>query len=410
MKKYIYGLFDIANSPFQALIISLIFSPYFANQIVGDAQVGSAYWQWTVGLCAIVVSIVGVKLGSLSDQMKGGRRNFFYITTLLCIFSTFFLWSCTPGTENIFKCLAIFFIANFFYELCQMFYNSYLFDFSEKNNRGFVSGLSFALGFIAVIPLLLLLMNLFILPEKTFLNLDKSEFEHIRVVPVAVAIWFLIFSIPIFAFIQFTEPRVVTKKEDVQPLLSLVYHEKKITNLGNFLISRLFYSDAIIAIQISFAIFIIKVLGLTVNEIFQLVLITSVIQSVGSFIGGILNDKIGSKLLIQYSLYIVLFTIIGLVSFQERTIFIIIFQIGAFFFGILQSASRVFMTSFVSQSNLGQGFGLFTLASRSTAILGPIMIGTITYFTSVETGFLSITVLLIIGFVMLKKVDVPRSY
>ena len=90
MKKYVYGLFDVANSPFQVLIISLIFSPYFANQIVGDPQIGSAYWQWTVGLCAIVVSIVGIKLGSFSDQIKGGRRNFFYITTLLCIFSTFF--------------------------------------------------------------------------------------------------------------------------------------------------------------------------------------------------------------------------------------------------------------------------------------------------------------------------------
>ncbi len=68
------------------------------------------------------------------------------------------------------------------------------------------------------------------------------------------------------------------------------------------------------------------------------------------------------------------------------------------------------MTSFLNKDNLGQGFGLFTLASRSTAILGPIMIGTITYFTSVEIGFLSITVLLLIGYVMLKKVDVPRSY
>ena len=115
-----------------------------------------------------------------------------------------------------------------------------------------------------------------------------------------------------------------------------------------------------------------------------------------------MNDKIGSKLLIQYSLYVVLLTIIGLV-FSERTVFVITFQIGAFFFGILQSASRVFMTSFVNQSNLGQGFGLFTLASRSTAILGPIMVGTITYFTSLDFGFLSITVLVLAGIIMLRR-------
>ena len=68
------------------------------------------------------------------------------------------------------------------------------------------------------------------------------------------------------------------------------------------------------------------------------------------------------------------------------------------------------MTSFVSQSNLGQGFGLFTLASRSTAILGPIMVGTITYFTSLDLGFLSITVLVLAGIIMLRRVDVPKSY
>ena len=69
------------------------------------------------------------------------------------------------------------------------------------------------------------------------------------------------------------------------------------------MIARLFYADAIIAIQISFAIFTVKVLGLTVKELFQLVIITSVIQALGAFIEGLLNDKIGSKLLIQYSLY-----------------------------------------------------------------------------------------------------------
>ena len=90
MKKYVYGLFDIANSPFQVLIISLIFSPYFANQIVGDPQIGSAYWQWTVGLCAIVVSIVGIKLGSFSDQIKGGRRNFFISQLYFVYFQLFF--------------------------------------------------------------------------------------------------------------------------------------------------------------------------------------------------------------------------------------------------------------------------------------------------------------------------------
>ena len=410
MKKYIYSLFDVANSPFQALIISLLFAPYFANHVVGDAQIGSAYWQWTIGLCALVIAIVGIKLGSISDHIKEGRRNFFYISTLLCIFSTLFFWFVEPNPNNVFKCLLILFIANFFYELCQMFYNSYLFNFSNNKNRGYVSGLGFAAGYICIIPLLLIIINLFIAPEKTFLNLDKSQFEHIRVVPIIVSIWFLIFSIPIFSYIQLSKPRKITKNKINKSIINLLIQKKKLTNLGRFLIARLLYADAIIAIQISFAVFVVKVLNLNTKEIFQLLLFTSIVQAIGAYIGGIINDKIGSKKIIQISLLCVLFVIIGLVFFQSKIIFLIIFQFGAFFFGILQSASRVLMTNFVNESNLGLGFGLFTLASRSTAILGPLMIGTITYFTSIEFGFLSITVLIMGGLIALKKVDVPKSY
>ena len=410
MKKYVYGLFDVANSPFQVLIISLVFAPYFANQIVGNAQLGSAYWQWTVGLCAIVVSIIGIKLGSISDQIKEGRRNFFYITTLLCIGSTFFLWTCGPGANNIFKCLAIFFIANFFYELSQMFYNSYLFNFSEKKNRGTVSGLGFALGNFLTIPLILFLINYFILPETTLLNLDKSQFEHVRAVPVLVAIWFLIFSIPIFVYIQFSKPRKATSRRNVKPLITLILNKRKLTNLGKFLVARLFYADAIIAIQISVGIFTVTVLGLSAKELFQLVLLTAITQGVGAVLGGFLNDKIGSKKIIQLCLYCVFLSILGLVFFQDKISFILIFQFGAFFFGTLQSASRVMMTNLVNENNLGQGFGLFTLASRSTAILGPIMIGSITYFTNLNFGFLSITILILAGILMIKKVNVPKSY
>ena len=166
--------------------------------------------------------------------------------------------------------------------------------------------------------MLLIIINLFIVPEKTFLNLDKSQFEHIRVVPIIVSIWFLVFSIPIFSYIQLSKPRKITKNKINKSIINLLIQKKKLTNLGRFLIARLLYADAIIAIQISFAVFIVKVLNLNTKEIFQLLLFTSIVQALGAYIGGIINDKIGSKKIIQISLLCVLFVIIGLVFFQSR--------------------------------------------------------------------------------------------
>ena len=53
MSKFFYALYDLANSAYTMIIITFVTSAYFANQIVGNPQIGAAYWQWTAGLCGI---------------------------------------------------------------------------------------------------------------------------------------------------------------------------------------------------------------------------------------------------------------------------------------------------------------------------------------------------------------------
>ena len=55
MSKLFYGLYDLANSAYTMIIITFVTSAYFANQIVGDPQIGAAYWQWTAGACGIII-------------------------------------------------------------------------------------------------------------------------------------------------------------------------------------------------------------------------------------------------------------------------------------------------------------------------------------------------------------------
>ena len=45
MNKLSYGLYDLANSTYTMIVVTFIASAYFANQIVGDPQLGAAYWQ-----------------------------------------------------------------------------------------------------------------------------------------------------------------------------------------------------------------------------------------------------------------------------------------------------------------------------------------------------------------------------
>ena len=41
MNKLFYGLYDLANSTYTMIVVTFIASAYFANQIVGDPQLGA---------------------------------------------------------------------------------------------------------------------------------------------------------------------------------------------------------------------------------------------------------------------------------------------------------------------------------------------------------------------------------
>ena len=42
MSKLFYAMYDLANSAYSIIVVTFITSAYFANQIVGDAQLGAA--------------------------------------------------------------------------------------------------------------------------------------------------------------------------------------------------------------------------------------------------------------------------------------------------------------------------------------------------------------------------------
>ena len=92
MKKFIYALYDLANSSYSAIVITFVISTYFARQIVGDIQLGAAYWQWTAGLCGLLIAISSPLLGEIADRKKKWTDLFFAIVyVFMFIFNLSFL-------------------------------------------------------------------------------------------------------------------------------------------------------------------------------------------------------------------------------------------------------------------------------------------------------------------------------
>ena len=113
-------------------------------------------------------------------------------------------------------------LANIFYELSLIFYNSILKKISQSKNLGKSSGFSFALGYIGGIIILLISIKIFIDNNSLPFGLSKENSENIRATSILVAFWYLIFSIPFLLSL---------KKINIEKSKNLIINRKNIKEL-----------------------------------------------------------------------------------------------------------------------------------------------------------------------------------
>jgi len=406
MKKFIYALYDLANSSYSAIVITFIISTYFARQIVGDIQLGAAYWQWTAGLCGLLIAISGPILGEIADRKKNGLIYFLRLFTFLCLFLTCLFWFSKPDSNFILFTLIIFFLSNYCYELAQIYYNSLLKQSSKDSDLGKTSGFGFGLGYLGTVPVLLFVLYFFILPEQTLFDLDKTNFENIRFTAFIVVIWFFIFSLPML--FKFSTSKPIEKNSSSGGMIKKIFEiiwQKKLTQTGKFLLARMLYADALIVLISGGGVYATGVFGFDFKEILQMAIAANLVAFIGVIIGGYFNDKYSSKKIILICIIaLVACVIFSSMIAKTKIEFFICVMIISIFLGTIQSASRVMMSLLLNADNSGKGFGLYAFSGRITSFLGPLLVGTMTFMFSQRVGLLSCTLLFILGFLLMLRV------
>ncbi len=405
MKKILnFALYDFANSAFTTIIITFIFSTYFAKQIAPNPVLGQSYWGWAIGTTGILVAIIGPILGSYADK-KNFTEFFIKLFTVICISLTTLLWFSKPSEKYLLFTLIIVASANFFYELSLIFYNSILKRISKTSDLGKSSGFSFALGYIGGILILIICVKIFIDNDVLPFGLSKENSENIRATSIVVAVWYLIFSIPfLLSLKKKINNKIEPSSDNIKKIKDLIWNNG-LNNLGKFLIARMLYADGLNAIIVMGGIFAVGVFNLEIKDLLILSILMNVTAFIGAIVGGYTNDKFSSKSVIIFSLLGLIISSSIILFVKSQLFFLIFAAINGFFIGPIQSASRVFITKSIDENNQASGFGLFALSGKLTSFIGPLLVSTITYISgSQRIGFSSAIILLLIGLLILLKV------
>ena len=392
-----WSLYDFANQPYTTLIITFIYSAFFVNYIAGDEQQGTFLWANAISITAITVAFISPILGAIADN-TGYRKSFLVFFTLICCLFTSLLYF--PDKGDVLLALIFVVISNISFEMGTVFCNSYLNDLSSKKNIGKISGNAWGLGFVG--GLLALLVS--------FLLFDVNNSSEVKHVNLFVAAWFLIFSLPTFFFLKDSKRQKINKENILLSFKSILQTFKEISKykiIVRFLIARLFYNDGLITIFALGGIYAIGTLNFTMQEVLILGIVLNVFAALGSFVFGLIEDRIGVRKVINLSLIIlVISTFIAFIS--PWTLYPkIFFWISGVLLGTMvgpnQSCSRSYMAQIIPEDKKNEFFGFYAFTGKATSFLGPLMFGFLTKIYSQQIGLLSVLVFFIIGLIIFNK-------
>ena len=134
------------------------------------------------------------------------------------------------------------------------------------------------------------------------------------------------------------------------------------------------------------------------NEVILFGIATNIAAGFGAIIFSFVEDKIGSKKIIIFSLMIMILCGLSILIVNEKNIFWMIGITLSLFFGPIQSASRVYFAKSVPQEKKTEFFGFYSLSGKITSFLGPWAFAFLTSaLNSQRAGMSCVIVFLVLG-------------
>jgi len=419
-----WSIYDFANQPFTTITVTFIYSTFFASTIfLGTEEAGVSAWGKAITISSLIIAFLSPIMGAIAD--RGGYRKLFLIFwTWICIIFSFLLYF--PKQGDVFSALLFFCIANIGFEMGGVFLNAYLPEIAPKNKIGRISGYGWSFGYVGGLIALAACFVLFIVPDNPFNPLtgnvlDKSNYEHIRIINIFIAIWFAIFSIPTFLYVKSTN--IVSKpsrnliSSSFKSIRNTFYEIKKYKQIVRFLLARVVYNDAMITVIAFGGPYAYTQFGFDMDTngklmIFGIVL--NVFAGFGAFIMGFLDDYIGGKKTVQITNvgFIVALIIAFLAPVLENgeLYFWISGAMIGIFMGPNQAASRSLMGRLIPKSKETEFYGFFAFSGKATAFLGPLLFTLIIDYTNnIRLSLLMLALLFFIGMLILNTVNTKEG-
>ncbi|MCP5367773.1 MAG: MFS transporter [Hyphomicrobiales bacterium] len=405
--------YDWANSAFAAVIVTFVFATYFSKGVAATEEAGTTQWGYAMSLSALVLALMAPFMGAIADN-SGRRKPWIWVFTLVCAAGTAALWFARPDPSSALLALVAVGIANLAFEGGVVFYNAMLADLAPRDSMGRWSGWGWGFGYVGGVACLLLALFGFVQTDTPLFGLDKAAAEHVRATGPLVAVWLLVFALPMLLVTPDRPatgmPAGAAVRKGMTDLVATLKKVREYRDIAWFLLARMIYIDGLNTLFAFGGIYAAGTFKMELAEVIQFGIAMNVTAGAGAIALAWVDDWIGPKRTILISLLGLVGLGTVLLIIESPTHFWIFGLILGAFVGPTQAASRSYMAHIAPAELRTEMFGLYAFSGKATAFLGPFLVGTLTLVSgSQRIGMSPIIVLMAVGMVLMLRVpDVRR--
>ena len=368
-------LWDWAEQPYPTIMQTFIFPVYLAGAVASIDQKADQAIGWATAISGVILALIAPVLGRRSDE--NGRRKFWLVAnTYILVAITAASFFVEPKPEFFLFGLVLYGLGSVIQESAFINYYAMLKQVTKDSNIGKISGFAWGLGYVGGIILLMVSLVGFVLPDVPWFGIPNQDSLNIRSIFLFSAVWILVFSIPMILFVPEITKRATGPKESVVESYKKVWQQlqtlrNQAPETFKFLISSAIYRDGLAGVFTFGAVLGTLAFGFDQTSIIFFGVAANIVSGLGAAIGGILDDRIGSRTVIVASLMGLIVAGVCVFAFAGigQTAYWIFGLMLCLFVGPAQASSRTFVSRFTPAGREGEVFGLYQLTGRAVSFL-----------------------------------------
>jgi UMF1 family MFS transporter len=416
-----WALWDCGATGVNAVVVTFVFSVYLTEQVGSGLPGPTTPASWlgrALTIAGVAVALLAPATGIwVNDPHR--RRAVLAVLTGLVVAMTSAMCLIRADYHYLWAGLVLLACTAACSDLATVPYNAMLRQLSTGETSGRISGLGSAAGFVGSVLLLLIVYLGFIQGDgdtRGLLGVAAADGGNVRAAMLLAAAWFALFAWPLLVSVR--TPASVDRRQVLgflgayRALWDEVKGEwRRDRNFVYYLVASAVFRDGLTGVFAFGAVLGVSVYGVSQADVLVFGVCASIVAAIGAVLGGLLDDRVGSKPVIVGSLTAMIVVGLALLTLSGVLAFWICGLLLCLFVGPTLASARALMLRMSAEGKEGVAFGLYTTAGRAASFLAPLMFFTfIDLFGTDRAGMGGLCVVLAAGLLaMMIAVRVPRE-